>query len=36
MAKNQGIEELETPIVVCNEKVYMEVTYEQFIVLVNS
>ena len=36
MAKEQGIEDFETPVAVCNEKLYCNVDYEKFIELVNS
>ena len=36
MAKEQGIEDFDTPVVVCNGKLYCNIDYEKFIELVNS
>ena len=36
MAKKQGIEDFETPLVVCNKKLYCNVDYEKFIELIES
>lgn len=36
MAKKQGLDEIETPVVVCDGKVYIEVTYEKIMELINS
>ena len=36
LAKKQGIKEINTPVVVCNGKIYPEATYEKVLELING